>query len=103
MSKRSFYDEQVREQLMLVARNIRALRLSRGVSQDALAEALGTTQAYLSKVEKGSVIPGLGMLVSLAMALDSTLQDLVSQTLVDRLPNPVRSPKKRKTPPDQAV
>lgn len=41
-----------------ITNNIQLLRESRGINQDKLAEALGVTRTYLSKLENQKFSPG---------------------------------------------
>lgn len=54
------------------------LRLSRGMSQQQLAEAMGTSQPYIAKVEAGHVRIFLDTAQRLAAALDVNLDSLSS-------------------------
>lgn len=45
------------------------LRLSAGLSQQALADRAGTTQSYVARIEKGIADPSTAMIVRLAQAL----------------------------------
>lgn len=53
---------------------LRHWRAQRGMSQIALAMAAGTTQRYVSFIESGRSLPGRGMVVRLAEALDLPLR-----------------------------
>jgi putative transcriptional regulator len=55
---------------------IRELRGERHMSQGALAEACGVTQAMISSVERGRYRPGLETLELVARALDVQVPDL---------------------------
>lgn len=55
---------------MLVGRNIRVQRLARGMSQEALADALGITFQQVQKYEKGTNRVGSGRLFRIAGLLD---------------------------------
>ncbi len=50
--------------------NVRRLRLDRGMTQEALAEVIGTELRTLQRVEAASTNPSLTMLINLAEALD---------------------------------
>ncbi|MCE0524009.1 MAG: helix-turn-helix domain-containing protein [Methylacidiphilales bacterium] len=56
--------------------NIARLRELRGWSQEFLAEALGITARYLQKMEAGSNVPSLTMLVKLRGTLRASWQRL---------------------------
>ena len=55
---------------MLVGRKIRVHRLSRGISQEALADALGITFQQVQKYEKGTNRVGSGRLFRIAGLLE---------------------------------
>jgi predicted transcriptional regulator len=48
---------------------LRRLRLAAGFSQDKLAEAAKTSQAYIARVEAGTLDPGSDMVARMASAL----------------------------------
>lgn len=56
-----------REQLRL-GRHLLALRVERGLSQEAAAELAGVHEKYLSKLERGQANPTLSTLLSVASA-----------------------------------
>jgi transcriptional regulator with XRE-family HTH domain len=51
------------------ARNLKALRLKRKLSQDALAAKAGISTSYVSELERGNRSPPLDTIEKLAMAL----------------------------------
>jgi transcriptional regulator with XRE-family HTH domain len=57
----------------LVARNLRRLRVMRGLSQEILAADAGIDRTYVSRLERGLENPTVGMLEQLADALDATI------------------------------
>lgn len=52
-------------------------RKKRGLTQTALAEQIGVTQAYLSEIESGKKEARIGVLRELASALKVTVDELV--------------------------
>ena len=50
------------------------LRLSKGVTQQELAEALNTKQASIARLESGSSLPSLSMIKRVADALDADIE-----------------------------
>jgi transcriptional regulator with XRE-family HTH domain len=62
----------------LVGRNVRRIRLDRGLSQEKLSDLSGFTQQYLSDLERGLRNPTVVTLFELAQALHSTPTDLIS-------------------------
>ena len=59
----------------IVARNIRRLRLERGLSQEALAVDAGIDRTYVSRLERGLVNPSVAVLEKLARALSSNIEE----------------------------
>lgn len=60
----------------ILARNVRALRLERGLSQHELAAEASTRQALVSEIEVGSANPTLDTLERLAQALKVSFAEL---------------------------
>ena len=61
----------------LISRRIRELRIGRGLSQAQLAEKADTTMPYINHIEKGRKKPSLEMLISIAVALDVSIDVLL--------------------------
>jgi transcriptional regulator with XRE-family HTH domain len=59
----------------LVARNIRRLRVDRGLSQEALAVDAGIDRTYVSRLERGLENPSVAVLEKLAGALSSRIPE----------------------------
>jgi transcriptional regulator with XRE-family HTH domain len=59
----------------LVARNIRRLRVARGLSQEVLAVDAGIDRTYVSRLERGLADPGVAILEKLARALSSNIDE----------------------------
>lgn len=59
--------------------NIKKHRLRKGVTQQALASKIGTTQSYLSLIETGVRTPSLCMLKKIANALGCPLSLLLEE------------------------
>lgn len=64
----------------VVGRQVRLLRLSNGLTQEALAERCGIFRTYLSRIESGSANPTLLILEALAIALDVHPFELFGET-----------------------
>jgi transcriptional regulator with XRE-family HTH domain len=60
----------------IIARNIRRLRLERGLSQEALAVDAWIDRTYVSRLERGLENPTVSVLEKLARALSSNIEDL---------------------------
>lgn len=61
---------------MLVARNIRRLRVRRQLSQEALAAEAGIDRTYVSRLERSLENPTVAVLERLAAALGADLGEL---------------------------
>jgi transcriptional regulator with XRE-family HTH domain len=59
-----------------IASRVKALRLARGLTIDALAEKSGVSRAMISKIERGDVSPTAVLLGKLSNALGVTLSQL---------------------------
>jgi len=57
----------------LVARNLRRLRVTRSLSQEALAGDAGIDRTYVSRLERGLENPTIAILEQLADALGSSI------------------------------
>ncbi len=49
-------------------------RMNKGLTQDLLAEKIGTKQSVISRLESGRANPSVGFLKKLAQALDTHLE-----------------------------
>ena len=56
---------------------MRDVRTKRGVTQEALAQLAGMSEAYISNMENGMKVPSLTTIIRLAVALDCKVMDLV--------------------------
>jgi transcriptional regulator with XRE-family HTH domain len=62
--------------LIVVGREVREARLSRGYSQERLAELAGIHRNYVGLIERGERNVRLGIVVEVAEALDMSLAEL---------------------------
>lgn len=69
--------DQVDGQLREVGRRISMLRTAAGWKLGELAEATGYTRSYISQLERGTSIPSLTALATIAGALDVQMMDLL--------------------------
>lgn len=60
-----------------MVKNLRALRLSKGVSQQQLADVVETTQQSINKYENHSTEPDIETLIKLADYFETTVDHLV--------------------------
>lgn len=69
----------------LVGRNVRRIRLARGLTQERFSELSGFTQHYISGLERGRRNPTVVSLYELAQALGVTPVELITpDNLADR-------------------
>ncbi|MBJ8339391.1 helix-turn-helix domain-containing protein [Antrihabitans sp. YC3-6] len=73
----------------LVRKRIRALRVAQGLSLDELAARAHVSQSTLSRIENGQRRLALDQLVTLARALDTSLDQLVETATDDVIANPI--------------
>lgn len=64
---------------MKIGRYIALLRRQAGLTQEKLGEKLGVTNKTISRWENGLSVPDAGMLVRIAGALDTTVNDLLGE------------------------
>ena len=65
------------DQQVNIGRNIRAIRMQVGLTQQRLAEQCGLSKGMISKVENGVVVPALATLSKIASAMHIKLSDLI--------------------------
>lgn len=63
--------------------NIKAIRKSKGLSQEELAVKLNVVRQTVSKWEKGLSVPDSDLLVSLSEALDTPVSVLLGETVME--------------------
>ncbi len=63
---------------MDIGKQIRALRIRRGVTQEAMAGQLGVSAQAVSKWERGAAAPDIGMLPALSVYLGVSIDELFS-------------------------
>jgi len=63
-----------------MVRNLRKLRASKGISQQQLADVIGTSQQSINKYENHSVEPDISMLMRMADYFGTTIDFLVGYT-----------------------
>ena len=62
-----------------IGRVIRANRLQRGLSQEALAEIADLNRSYLGDIERGVCVPSITTLQKLSDAFGEKLSDIIAQ------------------------
>jgi transcriptional regulator with XRE-family HTH domain len=81
----------------LVARNLRRLRVGRGLSQENLALDAEVDRTYVSRMERGLENPTVAILERLAGALQSKIQEFFRPVRAgDAVPQPLRPGRHRK-------
>ena len=76
----------------LVARNIRRLRVGRGLSQEALAVDADIDRTYVSRLERGLENPTVAILEKLAFALGSDISEFFKEPLRgEAAPRPLKA------------
>jgi len=68
----------------LIGSRIRERRLKMGITQEILAEKVGISIVYLSKIENGRVYPTLEMISNICTELDLDIAQVISGTEVSR-------------------
>jgi len=71
---------------LLVARNVRLLRVRKGLSQEALGVDAGIDRTYVSRIERGLENPTVAILEKFAKALGSDIAELFATGAVIRGP-----------------
>lgn len=64
----------------MLDKNIKTLRIQKGLSQEELAMQLNVVRQTISKWEKGLSVPDADMLICLADALDSDVNELLKES-----------------------
>lgn len=70
----------------LVARNIRRIRVERGLSQEALAVDAEIDRTYVSRLERNLENPTIGVLERVARALDCEIGEFFTNGGTGKLP-----------------
>jgi len=60
-----------------IGTHVAALRASRNLTQEQLADATGVTKGYVSKIENGHIVPPIGTLVKIALALQVEITEFL--------------------------
>lgn len=81
----------------LVARNLRRLRVRRGLSQEILAVDAGIDRTYVSRLERALENPTVAVLERVAKALDAEITDFFAvPTPGEPPPKPLSGGRRRK-------
>ena len=63
--------------------NIKAIRKSKGLSQEELAIKLNVVRQTISKWEKGLSVPDSDMLISISEVLETSVSTLLGETVIE--------------------
>lgn len=63
--------------------NIKAIRKTKGLSQEELAVKLNVVRQTISKWEQGSSVPDADMLISISEALETPVSTLLGETVIE--------------------
>ena len=77
-----------------IGKKIRLLRLSRGMTQEQLADKLKVTPQSVSKWETGSTMPDIALLPDLSVLFGVTIDELFSMTdeaYLERISNAIQA------------
>ena len=69
-------------------KNLKALRRSREVSQQQLADAVGVSQQSINKYENHDVEPDISILIKMARYFNTSVDYLIGNATVDRIIEP---------------
>jgi transcriptional regulator with XRE-family HTH domain len=67
----------VAKQNWRLGRTIRKVRLAHGLTQEQLAEKIGTSTPWIGYIETGREVPNLAMLQKIARALGVKVKELI--------------------------
>lgn len=67
----------------MLSENIKAIRKSKGLSQEELAVKLNVVRQTISKWEQGLSVPDAGLLISLSEALETPVSKLLGESVVE--------------------
>ena len=74
----------------MLSENIRAIRKSKGLSQEELAVKLNVVRQTISKWEHGLSVPDSDLLIAIADALDTSVSTLLGESVVETQPEDVK-------------
>lgn len=77
----------------MISNNIQFLRRKMGLTQEALAEKVGTTRQTVAKWENGDSAPDIEMADRLCLTLDVSLDELVREPLAEPPKNDLQNGK----------
>ena len=72
-----------KEAKIMLSENIKAVRKSKGLSQEELAVKLNVVRQTISKWEQGLSVPDADMLISLSEALETSVSALLGEPVAE--------------------
>lgn len=75
----------------MLSENIKAIRKSRGLSQEELAVKLNVVRQTLSKWERGLSVPDSDMLIQISEALETPVSVLLGETVAESKPDDLKA------------
>ena len=68
-----------------MVKNLKSLRNEKGISQQQLADVIGTTQQSINKYENHKIEPDIATLISIAQYFNTSVDYLIGNTEVNRV------------------
>lgn len=65
--------------------NLKKLRIKKGISQQSLADAIGTSQQSINKYENHKIEPDITTLIKIADYFETSVDYLIGHTEIDRV------------------
>ncbi|HZE87103.1 MAG TPA: helix-turn-helix transcriptional regulator [Methylomirabilota bacterium] len=67
----------ITKQNLKIAKHLKRYRKAKGMTQETLAEKVGVSLGWISRVERGVNAPNLTLLTKIARTLDVKVKDLI--------------------------
>lgn len=74
-----------------MVKNLKKLRLKKGISQQQLADVVGTSQQSINKYENHNIEPDIAMLISFADFFQTSVDYLIGHTEIEHIIEVVHS------------
>ena len=78
-----------KEVAQMLNENIKAIRKSKGLSQEELAVKLNVVRQTISKWEQGLSVPDSDMLILISEVLETPVSTLLGETITEPKPQPI--------------
>lgn len=75
----------------MLSENMKAIRKSKGLSQEELAIKLNVVRQTISKWEQGLSVPDSDMLIAISEALETPVSTLLGETIVESKPDDLKA------------